>query len=287
MLPRTTSIDFLLNVITGDANRGERLGLVYMSATERQQFADVFTPTARAIGTDIERIHAEVSFFLAVRLLWDLVPANLFTEVAPNFESLAAVALDQLGDSTHEVRRRLATVFRRMRSARLHGRNVTSLDLESRRHKRLFDEQDRRCALCNYAFTSPDCVYNLDDDDDVYVCNHVPVDGEVVLDKYYRRPVLDHIVPYFLGGDDPSNWQILCQTCNLGKGESLSWLARKGWAPPSRLGDLFRLGASLRFAVIADFRASAPCDVFTEVRLFRCNQNRLIYYDNLECRCSY
>jgi hypothetical protein len=115
----------------------------------------------------------------------------------------------------------------------------------------------------------------------------VAVHGEVVLDRYHRRPVLDHIVPYFLGGDDPGNWQILCQTCNLGKGESLSWLARKGWAPSSRLSDLFRLGASLRFAVIADYRASVPRGGSDEVRLFRCDENRLIYYDNLECRCNY
>ncbi len=282
-----TSFDLLLSVIAGAANRDARLGLVYMSAKERMQFADLFPATARRIGTDIGAVHAEVSFFLSVRLLWELVPARLFTAVAPNFEDLAASALEKHGASTSETRRQLSTVFRRMRSSRLQGRSTTSLDLESRRHKALFESQNRRCALCNYEFIAPDCVYSLDDDDDVYVYEHVPRAGEVALDRYYRRPVLDHIIPYFFGGDQAENWQILCQTCNLGKGESLSWLSRRGWAPSTRLSELFSLTASLRFAVLADFRSSQHNVADAEVRLFKCDASRLVYYDNLECKADY
>ena len=280
-----TSFDLLLDIISGSNNRPQRLGLTYFSPEQREQFADRHSATTRFIGSDFESATAEVSFFLAVRILWSLVPAKLFTVIAPNFEAMARLSLRKVEYCTGQTERRLATVFRRLRASQLSGRPNTRLDLETRRHKTVFDSQGRRCGLCSYKFESPDFVYALEDDDEVYVSPHDAKPDEVVLPKYYRRPVLDHIIPYFLGGDQPDNWQILCQTCNTGKGESLSWLARKGWAPSSRVGDLFSLTASLRYAVLADFRAKVHLRCAnSELRIFRRDRSRLVFYDNLVCQ---
>lgn len=277
-----TSFDVLLSIVADADNKHQRLGLAYLSQEQRQRFGDSFPSTAREIGSDLSAVNAEVSFFFAVRLLWSLVPERLFTSINPNFERYAEDALrTKFSAYGQESLRRLATVFRRLWTARK-GRETTSLHLGQRRHQALFASQNRRCAACRYQFTAADEFYALDDDDEIYVTDHVPMDGEVVLSKYYRRPVLDHIIPYFLGGDRQENWQILCQSCNLGKGESLSWIARRGWMPSTRVGDLFTLSPGLRYAIIADYLSTNTDGKSKEIRIFRRDDRHLIFYDNLK-----
>jgi 5-methylcytosine-specific restriction endonuclease McrA len=227
-------------------------------------------------------VNAEVSFLFAVRILWSLVPERLFTSINPDFEKYAEDALrEKFKDYGKESLPRLATVFRRLWAARK-GRATTSLNLGQRSHQTLLRKQGRMCAVCRYQFTAEDEFYALDDDDEVYVTHHTPMPGEIVLSKYYRRPVLDHIIPHFLGGDRQENWQILCQSCNLGKGESLSWIARRGWMPSNRVGDLFTLSSGLRYAILADYLSTKTDDKTNEIRIFRCDESHLICYDNLK-----
>jgi len=279
-----SAMEVLIGIIAGANNKHDRLGLSYMSERQRVEFGDSYPTTMRLLGTNHEGLNAEVAFFLAVRMFWASIPSQLFSSMLPNYEEFARESLISLGLPSSSAQK-LAVVFKRLRSAARSGRMSTQLDLDKTIHSRLFEQQGRRCALCSYRFTALDQIYQIEDDDEFYVFEHNAADDEIFLGKYHRRPVLDHIIPYYLGGDSTDNWQILCQTCNLGKGESLSWLARRGWAPASKISDLLALSPSLRYAVIADFRARANTAIATdEIRIFKKDKNKLIYYDNLECR---
>jgi hypothetical protein len=276
--------EILLAIIAGTKNKQDRLGLSYLADKQRVDFSDSLHATIRLCGGSIDGVYAEVAFFLGVRLFWASVPSQLFDSIMPNFEDYARESLRILGMPDTSTRN-LAVIFRRLRSAARSGRIATRLNLETKLHEDLFEKQGRRCALCNYKFSSSYDLYQYEDEDEYYVCDHNSLNGELVLKKYFRRPVLDHIIPYFLGGDSPENWQILCQTCNLGKGESLSWLTRRGWSPATKINDLLELSCGLRYAVIADFRSKSQDLPFDrELRIFKKDNTRLVFYDNLECR---
>lgn len=109
-------------------------------------------------------------------------------KLAPNFEKMAMEAAHRVFDSRMQpLEARLAKIYRRLREALLSGRPTTRLDLDLSQHRRILLEQKRLCALCGYRFSSDDFIYTLDDDDEVYVADHIPCQSEVVLSKYYRR----------------------------------------------------------------------------------------------------
>ncbi|QYU69719.1 HNH endonuclease [Leptolyngbya sp. 15MV] len=179
--------------------------------------------------------------------------------------------------------RDLSVVFRRLRRSQGPDERYTSLDLERSDHRRLFEEQGRRCAVCRYLFKEYDLEAEQEGLPSLSCEGALP--GEERLEKYYRAPELDHILPKFLGGDTSANWQILCRSCNNGKGEGIAWVLRRGLLPAARPSEAMKLSAALRYAVLASYYASEPTRLSTaaegELRIFRKRQDVLPVYDNL------
>jgi hypothetical protein len=282
------SLGNLLAVLTDKQNRHARQEVACFGAQVRADFEHSYTANIRACRLDRGEHEAATGLLLTFRLLWRLIPTELFESPDPDYERLAYEAcLTEFGDQqAPRLLKSLSTIFRRLRHARLNTGKKTSLDLSNVDHWKLFVQQQQSCAVCLYPFPElPELA--LYDNELTFVEEYHPVCSEICLDTYHRRPHLDHIIPYFLGGDGIENWQILCHSCNTGKGDALSWLTRRGWMPPSRVSDALGLTPSLRYACLAAFRESiesinprkGAC-----LRLFKKRSDRLVYFDNLEVK---
>lgn len=282
------SLGNLLAVLTDKENRHARQEVACFGAQVRESFEHSYTSNIKACRLDRGEHEAATGLLLTFRLLWRLIPTELFDSTDPDYERLASDACyTEFGaDPRPQLLKSLSTIFRRLRHARLETGTKTSLDLTNVDHLKLYAQQKRCCAVCLYPFPElPELAFY--DSELTFVEIYRPAPEEVCLRAYHRRPHLDHIIPYFLGGDGAENWQILCHSCNAGKGDALSWLTRKGWMPPSRISDAIGLTPSLRYACLAAFRESIDSIVPSAgvcLRLFKKRSDRLVYFDNLEVK---
>jgi hypothetical protein len=281
-----SAFNWLLDTLAGVGGVPERRKLAYFSSevseSYRHDLARFYVTSS--IGSDEAESH--LGLLLATRQFWELIPSGIFTSADPDYERFAANSLaGRFGEPARdEIVRSLALIFRNLRKAHSFGRRqVSSLDLCRNEHSRIYDTQNGRCATCGYKFM-PIEVERFYDPDVFEAKEEAKVsDEEVILSSYNRRPVLDHIVPHFIGGDTPQNWQILCSSCNSGKGESISWMFRSGWMPIKRLGDVTNLTASCRYAVLSRHLSKilkSPLDC--ELRVKRKNPTQLLIFDNLD-----
>src|SRR5262249_36309038 len=134
-------------------------------------------------------------------------------------------------------------------------RKASTLNLDLRTHSSLLSGQDGRCALCNYEFLADDLFFETEVDFPDISKLRKPMNEEVGLASYFRRPQLDHIIPVLIGGDSKDNWQILCASCNQGKGDALAWIFRRGWLPFSNIFAFDTLSPSLRYAALCRHKA--------------------------------
>jgi hypothetical protein len=268
-------------------NKPDRRSLAFLLADTARGFADDFQVNCRLAGEVRERLEAHMSLVVVVRTIWSITPERLFTTADPDYERMARAALvahqgDQAGASPDLVRN-LSVVFRRLRRSQGPDERFTSLDLERTDHRRLFEEQGARCAVCRYLFKDHDL--EPEQEGLASVACEAALPGEERLERYYRTPELDHILPKFLGGDTAANWQILCKSCNAGKGEGIAWVLRRGLMPAARPSEAMKLSPALRYAVLCSHHASDTTDEAAiaegELRILRKRQDILPVFDNL------
>jgi hypothetical protein len=214
-------------------------------------------------------------------LFWKLIPERIFQPGEPNYRQLAKDALLEfaISDNNNDIWRTLTVVYKRLRQQAFERRVATSLDLSRADHGRLLETQGGLCATCGHSFTKADIDLYLEDEYVLRVPQIPVVPGEIVLETIMRAPVLDHILPIFLGGDSPSNWQILCRSCNAGKGEMWSSLVRAA-SPPSKVDDVLVLRPMLRYIILAEYGriVGAPK---TELHIVKRRSSGLITLHNL------
>jgi 5-methylcytosine-specific restriction endonuclease McrA len=283
MPPFHSGLDSLLHVLTDKRNSLHRKAFAQASSVVIDEFYIEYPKNLKALGIAPADAEGELSLILTIRLLWRLVPMKVFTAIDPDYENMAKQLLLSEFSSTDDTSvRMLSSVFRRLRSAWRSGRPKTTLDLTRPSHYKLMTGQQGCCAACLFEF--PQITQATIDEDDLsyFVRPHEAIPGEITLEKYYRKPVLDHIIPYFLGGDDEENWQILCHSCNSGKGEALSWINRKGWMPPARISDGMQLTGAMRYARLIGVDRPKHYEKNKQLRIRKANSNKLIYLDNLE-----
>ncbi len=237
---------------------------------------------AQVLGHQTNYARDQAAVATVFHLFWKLVPARLFEPVEPNYRRLVDIVLEQYKQIQldSDTRRNLTLVFKRLRQQHFERREATSLDLTRVDHGLLLERQGNRCAMCGYEFTQSDVDLYYEDE---YVLRrpHVPVsERELVLHSIMRSPVLDHILPLFIGGDCSANWQILCRTCNAGKGETWSTLVRAS-VPPRRVDEVLFLTPMLRYLVLAEYvrRNGAPR---TELHITKKRAGGLVVLHNLE-----
>jgi hypothetical protein len=273
-------------VLGTNESRGAKKDLANLSGRVTYELGKDFSRLLDLAGQKRDEFEAQVGLVLSSRALWQMVPHKLFDGSDPNYERLAASACERkFGSGTEQsMVAALATIYRNMRRAHVFGRgDVTSLNLETRKQRRILDEQARRCACCGYEFSESQIRYNYADPEDFEQAPNPLSEDEICLDTYYRQPVLDHIIPHFISGDHDSNWQILCHSCNAGKGEALAWMLRAGWMPVRRLSEVTKLTPSLRYAVISKFNSTKGLGNShrSEVRIRKINSDLLVTFDNL------
>lgn len=286
---QTQALSKLIGVFA-DGSKSERVALARLEADVREYLSDSLDASLRLVGAGAETVRAHTTLSSLVRVIWKIVPPQLFSAASPDFRALALRATEDEFRSlrnSDKALRNLTVLFKRIRQYSKSGRRASSLDLGLEEHLALLEEQYNRCNHCLFEFT--DEYYRYEAEDDVVVASDSPsIDGEVCLSITHRRPELDHIVPLVLGGDSRENWQVLCASCNRGKSDLVSYFFGISGTRSGRMNDLFELTSGKRYAVIAE--AKGRHEVTPSLgdkkcyRLFRVKEDAFLNAENLIAR---
>jgi hypothetical protein len=245
----------------------------------------------------------ETSLILLWRSLLSLLPSSVLERPdEPCREVVQKRLLHLLGEvpadsDLDEVMR----VVKRLQQYRKGGRTSmgsTSLDLDKAVHAQLLKRQSGRCATCGYKFNDIDLFADLDGEgaDDAREADEEAEEEASVTDpngprtpsRLMRGAVLDHIYPIYLGGNAPTNWQILCGTCNSGKSDLVLGIEGRGWFGAARLLDLTTVNSQLFYMVM---KRDGKCSLCgrgpkqVELCLLRRDANGADLYPNLHTIC--
>jgi hypothetical protein len=174
-------------------------------------------------------------------------------------------------------------ILKRIRNYLIKGRNTKSLDFGKSKHFQLFIKQNKRCNHCHYEFKDVD-IEQMELSVSYWKNDNAKLSEiDIVSESCYRTPVLDHIIPVFIGPDNESNWQILCYSCNSGKSSRLS-----GHLPfrPEKtyFADSDNIQSSVRYHVIFSYKNLNLNSYRTniEIRVRKKHTLGLVNLENLE-----
>lgn len=287
------SLGYLLDGIAGKDNKEKKIDIIKSLDFSRLAHTDLRRnlETIPIIETEL---FEQVSVIVLVKLLWYLIPLKVLESPDPDFRKIAfEICTNDLGITNPEKSfvAKIVTIFKNIRNYHRNGREATSLDLSRKDHDCLLKDQNGRCSNCFYKFKSGDIDLSYERDSDLLYDSASISDEEVVIEKLSRKPELDHIIPQFIGGDKPSNWQILCQSCNSGKSASLAWMFRPGWEGLSRISEGLKITSSMRYMVIArdGFCKNPDCKFpkgSKELRIKKINNQKMVFIENLQSFCE-
>ena len=175
----------------------------------------MLAPSKAGAGPRVHHDVSEEELFMFSGMFYTLVPVlnktlSKYPISAPNrIKALIETYHLELGlnpeitvDYTYSILRNLIKYKKYGQKYKFGIHNVKTK--HSQIYQQLMEVQNSRCATCGLVF------------DDT------------------QAPELDHVIPYALGGDvvDGSNWQLLCNDCNGGKGTLLTMTQHRysrGW----------------------------------------------------------
>jgi len=249
--------------ILANGTREERVNLTILDNVTATYFSNNLESIS-SMMPDSKESKAFTSISILTRYLWSLVPRELFETQYPDFKKLARSSIvSKFGLSNIPeidiLISDLSKIFKRIRLVYKEGRrNAKSLNLDNSSHLELFNIQNKRCALCAYEFEINLHRFELEEDG-MEAFPYNKLENEIVLQTTFRKPELDHIIPYVLGGDSSDNWQILCKSCNIGKSDYINYMYAFSSQSSHRLSDLESLTYGKRYAVIASTGLKQAC----------------------------
>lgn len=233
---------------------------------------------------------------LALVALWraflNLLPASVFERpddlCRPAVRERLTHILGESPSESDEIQ--LTRVVKNLQQYAVLGRQATSLDYSLLTHREILARQAGRCASCGYFFLPGDLEPNESSDDPV---DHPQINHPIsVLDRspkdIYRNSVLDHILPVYVAGDSPENWQILCKTCNSAKSDMLYGFEGRPWFGGMRRQDLLTVSAQLFYMVLNREATCSKCARGrrqVELRIIRKHLSGADLYTNLTALC--
>jgi 5-methylcytosine-specific restriction endonuclease McrA len=272
--------------------REQRVGISNLSTQVQVTFGDSYHAVSRVTQIDDPSTKAYAAIVTLTQLLWSIVPTDLIENVNPDFHALAANALNKLFANAKPDKvsvESLVVIFKRIRKFHRLGRSSPSLNLDHYEHKRIFEDQLGKCAHCGYQFLDDLSMYAPEEDGYV-VTRETSAPKEITLERTFRRPELDHIIPVILGGDSYNNYQILCKSCNVGKSDHLTYLSAITGPTYGRLGHLFDMTAAKRYGVIAREKSKNIVSMTRgdnkQFRVFRIKENYHLNPENLRAEYS-
>lgn len=183
------------------------------------------------------------------RRFWSAIPIAVFDKGTLDLRPYAReMAADLLKSVNGEDVRRIAVLLKRLRRYWIYGRSagatVSKAELIA-----MLRKQKGRCRTCGHLFTRAD----LDARDFEEEPNAEQQIGDL------KPPHVDHIIPLFLGGGAQQNLQVLCSTCNTGKGAAIAWPLKSAVLRPLKPSDLIQLNSSFRWMILDRDRRCTTC----------------------------
>ena len=175
-------------------------------------FQEALTQWGDALGRDLTEIMSVIQPCIRQSILISLIPSKALSgDVDQSLDLSIREHLNCLGlelsDAEISVLTNICINIRKLQGlssddARRHTLSLAELKGMPRKYASILKKQNNRCLWCGVSF-----------------------------DNEYVEMTLEHIVPKHIGDDVPSgaNWGLSCNSCNNGKGDSLSWSASP-WA---------------------------------------------------------
>jgi len=284
-----TSVEQLLLFLTEPDFPIRSLNNYDLSAESREEMAELLQITS--LSPDIW--DHETGLIALWRAFLALIPASVIDN--PNQRCKEAVTrrlTHLLGiEPKSEHVDAVVVIVKRLQRYKLTGRQATSLDIQKNTHFSILRSQLDRCATCGYKFRKGD----VEPDPSSTSSRDRPRTSKRVgsfdrsPEPLRRRAVLDHILPVYLAGDHHSNWQILCDTCNSGKGDMIYGFEGRAWFGGARETDLAKVSFQLFYMVVNRDRSCKSClrsNRECELRVVRKESGGADLYTNLEAKCT-
>ena len=237
------------------------------------------------IGKTDSFYNYSISIQHSISAFWMLIPSDIHKIDIGTLKKYASDYLETLYPGikySDKFWKAYILILKRVRNYLINGRRTKSLDLSKTKHYQIYKNQRKRCNLCNYKFSDAD-LEQMEQSISYWFNDNAKVNKEdIVCETCYRTPVLDHIIPVFIGPDDQSNWQILCYSCNSGKSSRLS--GQLPFRPEKTyFDDSGKIKSSVRYHVIFSYKNSnyGSYDKKSEIRVRKKHSLGLLNFENL------
>jgi 5-methylcytosine-specific restriction endonuclease McrA len=203
-----------------------------LDTTSVEELAKKIRQALPLLGNNEEAVVRELGEIIRFRIIFSLLPSQCLFDAPDESKPIIKEHLREFGiepnDDLVRAIKFFCDNFQAKRGSNPGKWGVTDVFIRTRHiYNEIFERQHGRCVVC----------------------------GEPLI--YGQNMHLDHILPFHLGDDPPdgSNWQFLCNECNIGKGvDPFYSLGRTGanWIAPNSEN---RLTTAIRFAVLTRDRA--------------------------------